>query len=89
MREADDALISAGSLYVDSLETTIGYNGELDIPIAKGVIESSSVVGDLYDLIPGKVEGRRSEDEITVYKNSGGAHLDLMISDYISKVFGS
>ncbi|WP_298921136.1 ornithine cyclodeaminase [uncultured Roseobacter sp.] len=88
MREADDALISAGNVYVDSRETTIGYNGELDIPIAKGVIESSSVIGDLYDLIRGDVEGRRSEDEVTLFKNAGGAHLDLMISHYISSVFG-
>lgn len=89
MREADDALIYGGSLYVDSRETTIGQNGELDIPIAKGVIESSSIIGDFYDLIPGKIEGRRSENEITLFKNAGGAHLDLMIASYISNVFGS
>ena len=36
MREADDALISGGSLFVDSRETTIEHIGELTIPIASG-----------------------------------------------------
>ncbi|WP_248304552.1 ornithine cyclodeaminase [Breoghania sp. L-A4] len=83
MREADDALISGGSLFVDSRETTISHIGELMIPIAAGVITPKSVKGDLYDLIGGTVAGRVSDDEITVFKNGGGAHLDLMIADYI------
>ena len=84
MREADDALISGGSLFVDSRETTIDHIGELTIPIASGVIAAEAVRGDLYDLVQGQTGGRRSDDEITVYKNGGGAHLDLMIARYIS-----
>jgi ornithine cyclodeaminase len=26
---------------------------------------------------------RRTDDEITLFKNGGGAHLDLMTADYI------
>ena len=83
MREADDALISGGSLFVDSRETTINHIGELTIPIASGVIAAEAVRGDLYDLVQGQT-GRQSDDEITVYKNGGGAHLDLMTARYIS-----
>lgn len=85
MREADDALISTASLFVDSRETTIHHIGELMIPLAKGVITEDAVKGDLYDLINGQ-PGRQSNDEITVYKNGGGAHLDTMIAIYISQV---
>jgi ornithine cyclodeaminase/alanine dehydrogenase-like protein (mu-crystallin family) len=84
MREADDALISGGSLFVDSRETT-NHIGELTIPIASGVIAATAVMGDLYDLAQGQVRGRHSESEVTVYKNGGGAHLDLMIARYISE----
>jgi ornithine cyclodeaminase len=83
MREADDALIAGGSLFVDSRETTIAHIGELAIPIASGAIAADAVRGDLYDLVQGRA-GRRSEDEITVYKNGGGAHLDLMTARYIA-----
>lgn len=85
MREADDRLIASASLFVDSRETTIHHIGELMIPIAAGVISAASVKGDLYDLVQGQ-PGRQSTDEVTVFKNGGGAHLDTMIATYISKV---
>lgn len=84
MREADDAVLTAGSLYVDSRDTTIEHIGELVIPIAAGVITADDVKGDLYDLVQGTA-GRRSDQEITVYKNGGGAHLDTMIASYIAR----
>ncbi len=86
MREADDHLIAAASLFVDSRETTIHHIGELMIPIAAGVITADAVQGDFYDLVAGNVTGRKSDDEITVFKNGGGAHLDLMIAHYIAAV---
>ncbi|WP_289084241.1 ornithine cyclodeaminase [uncultured Sulfitobacter sp.] len=86
MREADDDLISRASLYVDSRETTIHHIGELMMPIASGAISEASVIGDLYDLAMDGASARRSPDEITVYKNGGGAHLDLMTARYISSL---
>lgn len=84
MREADDKLISQASLFVDSRDTTIHHIGELRIPIASGVITADSVRGDLYDLVQGSVAARQLDEEITVFKNGGGAHLDLMIANYIT-----
>ena len=48
---------------------------------AWGVTEAD-VVADFYDLASGKF-CRRSDDEITIAKNGGGAHLDLMTAAYI------
>jgi ornithine cyclodeaminase/alanine dehydrogenase-like protein (mu-crystallin family) len=92
MREADDALISKGSIYVDSRETTLHHIGELMIPLAAGVILETDIKGDFYDLTDiddasiGRESARTSDAEITVFKNGGGAHMDLMIADYISRV---
>lgn len=85
MREADDLLLQRGRLFVDSRETTIGHIGELAIPIAAGAITERDVLGDLYDLVTGDV-GRKTEEEITIYKNGGGAHLDLMTAKHILAV---
>jgi ornithine cyclodeaminase len=41
------------------------------------VIDKDDVLADLYDLARG-LRWRRSPDDITIYKNGGGAHLDLM-----------
>ncbi|TVM33680.1 ornithine cyclodeaminase family protein [Oceanidesulfovibrio marinus] len=85
MREADDSLIAGGALFVDSRETTIGHIGELAIPIANGVITADPVQGDFYDMIQNPSCGRQSDTEITVFKNGGGAHLDLMMARYIAE----
>jgi ornithine cyclodeaminase len=80
MREADDAAITAGTLFVDSRDTTIAHIGELRDPIARGVISADSVKADYYDLASGKF-ARSSDSEITIFKNGGGAHLDLMVAN--------
>jgi ornithine cyclodeaminase len=54
----------------------------LKIPLAHGVITEGDVVADYYDLHSGAF-ARRSEDEITLFKNGGGAHLDLMTARYV------
>ncbi|MFA8386718.1 MAG: ornithine cyclodeaminase family protein [Pelagibaca sp.] len=80
MREADDAALTRSRVFVDSLDTTVGHIGEIRDPIARGVITEGDIVADYYDL---NAFARRSEDEITLFKNGGGAHLDLMVSRYI------
>lgn len=87
MREADDTLISTGSLFVDSRETTIGHIGELKIPIAHGLITADAVMGDLYELVNRTQSGRQTEQDVTVFKNGGGAHLDLMIASFLVNQF--
>ena len=82
MREADDACLGRGRLFVDARETTVHEIGELMIPIAAGVIGEDAVVADLRDLAAG-AEGRRSAEEITLFKNGGGAHLDLMTARFL------
>ncbi|MCK4862342.1 MAG: ornithine cyclodeaminase, partial [Rhodobacteraceae bacterium] len=73
MREADDLAMQRASVFVDSKATTVEHIGELMIPIASGAISKADVQGDLYDLVRGG--GRTSDDEITLFKNGGGAHL--------------
>lgn len=82
MREADDEALTRARIFVDSRATTIGHIGELKDPIARGVISESDVVADFYDLAKGTYD-RRGPDEITLAKNGGGAHLDLMTAAYI------
>lgn len=80
MREADDAAIAAGRLFLDSRETVLGHIGELADPIARGVLGEGDVVADFYELDRFR---RGSPDEITVFKNGGGAHLDLMTARHV------
>jgi ornithine cyclodeaminase/alanine dehydrogenase-like protein (mu-crystallin family) len=82
MREADDLLIQKAELFVESRETAIHDIGELAMPIRNGLITEGDIRGDLYDLLTG-APGRTSAESVTVFKNGGGAHLDLMTARYI------
>lgn len=86
MREADDRALTRSRIFVDSFETTLEHIGELKDPLARGIITRDDVLGDLYDLVAGTA-GRRSAEEITLFKNGGGAHLDLMTGREILKVW--
>lgn len=81
MREADDATLSRARIFLDSRATVLGHIGELMIPIEAGVIGPDDVLGDFYDIEAGAF--RRAANDITLFKNGGGAHLDLMTARYI------
>jgi len=80
MREVDDEALQRARLFVDSFDTTIGHIGEIKTPLETGAISRDHIIADYYDLAAFK---RGSDDEITICKNGGGAHLDLMTSRYI------
>lgn len=82
MREVDDEAIRRARLFVDSRKTTIGHIGEIQIPLDNGTITEADIVADFYDL-PSGAYARNRADEITIAKNGGGAHLDLMTARYI------
>jgi ornithine cyclodeaminase len=78
MRESDDEVIRRGRLFADSMRFGVLTCGDYAVPIAAGLIPPGAVEGDLFDLCTGRIAGRRTGDEITVCKNGGGGHLDLM-----------
>jgi len=80
MREADDRALQRARIYVDSTETVLEHIGELKTPLARGAIARDDVVADYYELE--KFE-RGSDEEITLFKNGGGAHLDLMTARHV------
>ncbi|TMV11306.1 ornithine cyclodeaminase family protein [Arenibacterium halophilum] len=80
MRETDDTALQRARIFVDSYDTTVDHIGEIKIPIAEGAITRDDLVADFYAL---DSFARTGADDITLFKNGGGAHLDLMTSRYI------
>jgi ornithine cyclodeaminase/alanine dehydrogenase-like protein (mu-crystallin family) len=80
MREVDNAALQRSRIFVDSIDTTVGHIGEIKIPTEAGAISANDIVADYYNI---SNFTRQSDDEITLFKNGGGAHLDLMTSRFI------
>lgn len=78
MREADAALMSSARLFVDT-PASAWESGDLDAPRRSGLLDEDSIEADLFDLVRRGGFDRDPED-VTVFKNAGGAHLDLMVA---------
>lgn len=48
------------------------------MPLEKGLLPTENYKGEIGDLILGKIKGRTSDSEITVFKNVGIAIQDLI-----------
>lgn len=82
MREADSDCFRRARVFCDARATTVHHIGDLMVPLAEGAISEADIIADYYDLASGTF-ARRSDDEITLCENGGGAHLDLMTARYI------
>ncbi|WP_341211032.1 ornithine cyclodeaminase [uncultured Limimaricola sp.] len=80
MREADDLALQRARIFVDARATTLDHIGELKIPLQAGAITREDVVAEFSEPEPFR---RESREEITLFKNGGGAHLDLMVARHI------
>jgi len=83
MRECDDEAVARSRLFVDSRLFAIDQPGDLGDPIRRGIIARDQVEADLFDFARGFMP-QRQPAEITLYKNGGGAHLDLFTALFIA-----
>ena len=76
MRESDDDVARRARVFVDTRKNCDG-SGDIATPIARGLLTLDAIEADLFDLCAGRHPGRTNDCAITMYKNVGGAHLDL------------
>ena len=76
LRETDDEALARARIFVDT-RRNMENTGDLGPALASGLVAADAIAGDHFDLAQGKVKGRVSDDEITIFKNVGGAHLDV------------
>jgi alanine dehydrogenase len=77
MRETDAEVVARASVYVDTREGALVEAGDLIQARDEGRFDFTSIKGDLADLCCGRVRGRQSGPEITLFKSCGTALEDL------------
>jgi ornithine cyclodeaminase len=80
-REMDPALVSRGRLFVDSRAAALAESGDVLMAIQERRFTASHIVGELGELIDGKVEGRRSPRDVTIFKSLGLAVEDVVAAE--------
>jgi ornithine cyclodeaminase/alanine dehydrogenase-like protein (mu-crystallin family) len=83
MREADDEAIAGSSVFVDTRAGATKEAGEIVQAIASGATRIDDIRGDLFDLANGRVSGRTSPGEMTVFKSVGCSLEDLIAAELV------
>lgn len=77
MRESDGAVLARATVVVDTRLGALAEAGDIVQAIAEGSFTAEAVAAELAELCRGTHPGRRSADEITVFKSVGWAGEDL------------
>lgn len=83
-RELDGATVAAASLFVDRRESTVNESGDYLFALREGAIAGPEHIrAELGELLTGQAEGRRSDEEITLFKSLGLAVEDLAAAAFL------
>lgn len=73
----------AGKIYLDTRDGVLNESGDLINPLKAGIIQESDITGELGELVADKTVGRQTDDEITIFKTTGSAVLDIVVAKAI------
>jgi ornithine cyclodeaminase len=75
--EVDDDVVVRSRFIADSREGVLQQGAEFLRAKAAGKIDDSHIVAEIGQVLAGEIQGRRTRDEITVYKSLGHVVQDL------------
>jgi ornithine cyclodeaminase/alanine dehydrogenase len=80
MQELDPWLIRDARVFIDQTEPCLKESGDLIKPILEGIISESHIAGELGDFLLKRINGRESDDQITIFKSVGVAIQDYAVA---------
>ena len=82
-RELDTELVVRARLFVDCRESTIHEAGDFLIPKKEGAVTDDHIQGEIGEILLGRIQGRKSTEEVTLFKSLGVAVEDLAAATYV------
>ena len=82
-RELDSTAVKIARLFVDRRESALNEAGDFLLARKEGIIEDSHIVGEIGEIMIGAINGRRTSEEITLFKSLGLGIEDLAAADHI------
>jgi len=74
--ELDPAILKRAKIVVDDFEQAM-HSGEINVPLARGLIGREEIHAEIGEVVTGKKTGRVSDDEVTVFVSTGLAVQDI------------
>ena len=74
-QELESAILQRARIFVDDIRQC-RTDGEINVPLNQGIITEDDIAGEIGQVVAGKMAGRTSDDEITVFDSTGIALQD-------------
>ena len=74
-QELEPEILKRARIFVDDIRQC-RTDGEINVPLAQGIITEDDIVGEIGQVVAGKMQGRTRNDEITVFDSTGIALQD-------------
>ncbi len=82
-REMDSALVARAGLFVDSRAGALVESGDVLLAMREGAITEAHIRGEIGEVLAGTVHGRRTAEEITLFKSLGMAVEDVATARWV------
>lgn len=81
-RELDSDTVRRARVFVDSRAGALAEAGDLLLPVAEGAITRDHIRGEIGEVLAGRIPGRTSEREVTLFKSLGMAVEDVATAHF-------
>ena len=81
--EADVEVVSRSRFFVDVRTSAAAQAGEWLQALKEGVVDQAHLLGEIGEVLLGRVPGRQSATDITVYKSLGHVAQDIATADAV------
>ena len=81
-QELDPRILKKAKIVVDDLNQSC-HGGEVNVPLAQGLLKIEDIYGELGEIVAGKKVGRTSDDELTVFVSTGLAIQDAVTANLV------
>jgi ornithine cyclodeaminase len=82
-RELDAGAVARSRLFTDRRESLLAEAGDFLLARGEGAVMDSHLLGELGEVLEGKIPGRRADGEITLFKSLGIAVEDLAAGRHV------
>jgi len=88
MQEIDEAVLHKARVFTDYRPSALAQAREIMEAIEAGRMEEGVILAEIGEVLAGRVQGRLSAADITLYRSLGIAAQDLICADFVRQQLG-
>lgn len=83
--EVDSALVARARYVADYRPGVLAQAAELAVAREAGLVDDSHVIGEIGEVLSGRLRARENDEQVTIYKSLGHVVQDLAATNYLHR----